>query len=372
MRIGIVTPFFYPFDGGAERLVLHLAEELAKKHEVDVFTSDRKGHKIISIKEEKFGRITINRCTTYLRYGSYFSLYPSLILKLASKKLDVVHVYGVGFLQQEIAAIVKKIISPRTKFFVTPIGPFMALSSYEIWQAVLKRVYMPLLKLANNVYGTAIALNPYQKFWFKDYRLKNFKLIPCGILAKVIAKKTRQRSDLAVCYLGRVQKYKGIDQVIKVLPDLKKKFPQIKFFVVGPDAGDLSRLSNLAKELSVSDRVIFTGEVSEEEKFRVLDKCSIFIFPSEWEAFGIATLEAMARGLPIISTKTEGGRFLVEDGVNGYLFEFNNLMELKEKLTKLLSDGMLCRKIAENNIAKAKKFIWSDLAEDLEKVYEYD
>jgi glycosyltransferase involved in cell wall biosynthesis len=72
----------------------------------------------------------------------------------------------------------------------------------------------------------------------------------------------------------------------------------------------------------VDKNVIFTGEIDEHEKYEILDISEIFVFPSAWEAFGIVLLEAMAYKNSIISTKTEGGNYLIKPGENGYLYDF--------------------------------------------------
>jgi glycosyltransferase involved in cell wall biosynthesis len=365
MRIGIVTPFFYPFDGGAERNALFLAKELAKKHHVEVFTSDRKDSNVLKKKYEILNGIQIHRCKTLFRYGHYFSIYPSIITKLILNKFDVIQVHGQGFFQQDLAVAIKKLFSPKTKFFNTPHGPFMALEQYKNWQKILKTVYLPLLNVINRIYVAAIAMNPTQQVWLKNCEFKETVLIPAGINQNMIAIKHKAVNSHQLCYVGRIQKYKGLDKVIKVLSEL----PKVKFVAIGADAGDKQRLEMLAKELGVADRVIFTGELSEKEKLEILDESAVFVFPSEWEAFGIAMLEAMARGLPIVSSKTEGGNFLIKNGENGYLFESKNLAELKNKLKMILSDKKLQETMSKNNIAKAKSFLWEKLCKDLEKLF---
>ena len=73
MKIGIITTYFYPFRGGAESNAYNLAKELSKRHEVHVFTSDRKKSAIIQKKEEKIGNIQVHRTKTWFRYRYYFA-----------------------------------------------------------------------------------------------------------------------------------------------------------------------------------------------------------------------------------------------------------------------------------------------------------
>ena len=153
------------------------------------------------------------------------------------------------------------------------------------------------------------------------------------------------------------------------MPDLIKITPNMLFLAIGKDAGDKERLDKLAKELNVYNNIIFTGEVSEDEKLALLELSDIFVFPSEWEAFGIAMLEAMARGNAVVSSKTEGGQYLIEEGKNGFLYNYQDLTELKEKLAVLIKSDALRKKMQKANIKKAKSFLWPNIAKKLEEVY---
>jgi len=178
-------------------------------------------------------------------------------------------------------------------------------------------------------------------------------------------KKYNLKNKFVISYLGRIQKYKGLEQVIKIMPKLNKN---VAFLCMGKDAGDLNRLKNLANKLNVNDRIIFTGEISDNEVLAGLNSSKIFILPSEWEAFGISILQAMAQGNAIISTNTEGGRFLVKKE-NGFLYNYGDLKDLENKIKVLIADKKPLIKISKINKEKAKQFLWNNISKDLEKVY---
>ena len=138
MKIGFITTYFYPFTGGAEANCYYLAKELSKDHEVHIFTSDRKDNRIIKNKEEKLDNLNIHRSRTLFRYRYYFAFYPSLLINLLKYNLDIIHVHSLGFLWHDKGIFIKKLFSPKTKFIITPHGPFMALKNYPLWQKILK------------------------------------------------------------------------------------------------------------------------------------------------------------------------------------------------------------------------------------------
>ncbi len=379
MKIGILTTYFYPAIGGVESVILNQALELAKTHEVHVFTSDRKKENIFK-KEEIYKNIYIHRSKTLFRYKYYLAFYPGLIKNLLKYKLDIVHVHSIGFFQQDIAVLIKKLFAPKTKFICSPYGPFMALKTYSPFQRLLKKIYLPFEKLVNKIYSVFIEINSYQYEQLKYYGIDKDKLRlitpaagedifkPANKKIKDnLIKKFNLKNKFIITYMGRIQKYKGLDQVIKCLPEAKK-IKDVIFVAIGENADDKQRLTDIAKSLGVEKNLVFTGRVNEEEKNALLELSEIFIFPSEQEAFGIAMLEAMAKGNAVISTKTEGGRFLIKSE-NGFLYNFQDVEDLKQKLLNLIKKPSLMKKMQINNSKKAKNFTWKKVNKKLIDLY---
>jgi len=369
MKIGFLINYFYPMNGGAENNCYYLAKELAKKHEVHIFTSLIKGTK----KYEIINNIHIHRYKTLFRYRYYLSFTPGLI-DVLNYDLDVLHLHSFGFLYHDLIMLLKSLTS-NTRLINTPHGPFMALKNYTFFENVFKIIISNFERIINDKYDKVIQVNPLQYEWLTNYGIEKEKIVfvPNGIAEdsfkkvdnKRFIKKYNLKNKFIISYLGRIQEYKGLDQIIRILSKLRK---DVVFLVMGKDAGDLKRLKNLSKELNVEDRVFFTGEISDEEVIQGLSSSKIFTLPSEWEAFGISILQAMAQGNAIISTKTEGGRFLI-DKENGFLFNYRDLKDLENKIKVLIADKSSLKKISKANIKKARQFLWKNIAKDLEKVY---
>jgi glycosyltransferase involved in cell wall biosynthesis len=371
MKIGFLIEYFYPVNGGAENNCFYLARELAKNHEVHVFTSDRKDNKIFK-KEEIVEGIKIHRYKNICRYKYYLTFTPGF-LNILKYDLDILHVHSFGFLWHDFIVLLKKF--SRTRLVNTPHGPFMALPKYNFLESIFRNIIVFKEFFINKIYDVVIQVNPEQYKWIVKYGVSRsrIKYVPNGISENIFDKvytnsfvgKYNLKNKFVVSYLGRIQKYKGLDQVIKILPKLDKK---IVFLAMGRDEGDKKRLITLAKKLNIENRVIFTGEISDVDKLVGLDASEVFIFPSEWEAFGIVVLEAMARNNAIISTKTEGGNFLVGKD-NGFLYDLGDLKVLREHIEVLFKNRKLRENMKKNNLEKSKEFLWENVAKDLEKVY---
>jgi phosphatidyl-myo-inositol dimannoside synthase len=131
--------------------------------------------------------------------------------------------------------------------------------------------------------------------------------------------------------LGRLsssERYKGIDEVLELLPKLTEEIANVAYLVVG-DGNDRQRLERNAKSLAIEEHVLFTGYIPESEKpdhYRLADA---FVMPGRGEGFGIVYLEAMACGVPVVASKVDASREVVRDGELGILVDPDDPHEVR-------------------------------------------
>ncbi len=377
IKIGYITKYFYPLKGGAENYILNLALlAIRDGHEVHVFTTNRKGKEKLKVGITTFRGITIHRCRNWLNFRLYFFFAPSLLFEILKTDLDLIHVSGFGFLWNDIVLIIKKFFSRKTKFINTPHGPFMALSKARLFEKLLKSTYTFIQRFFLNwLYDFVLQDSTFQWQWIVKYGIAKNKIVhvPVGIPEEIVSKKIdeQQKMDFIKKYklekkyvistLSRIDKYKGFHHVIEILPKILKKHKNLVYLIMGRDEGFLRELKSLAERKKVKSNVCFIENISESEKYVALFLSNIFIFPSQWEAFGIAMVEAMSMGNAIISTKTEGGRLLITEGVNGYLYEFGDTNGLFEILNYLLENKSIVENMKVENINKAKNYTWENI-----------
>jgi len=116
--------------------------------------------------------------------------------------------------------------------------------------------------------------------------------------------------------------YKGVDVTIRALPQIAEVFPEVKYLVIGR-GDDQPRLAQLAKDLGVSDRVVFAGFVATEELMQHYRLADAYIMPSQ-EGFGIVYLEAMACQVPVLSGDDDGSADPLQDGKLGWRVPHRN------------------------------------------------
>jgi len=381
LKIGYLITYFYPYKDGMENNCYSSAVEMAKLgHEVHIFTSDRRDNIILKKKYEIHKGIHIHRSKTILRYRHYLDFSPNIVLNVLKANLDILHVHAFGFPLYDLTILIKKFLEPKLKILNTPHGPFMALTSYPFWQKALGNLYAGIEYPINRIYDAVIQVNDRQSSWMirDGVRKKRIKYVPntipksmfIKVSNKDFVKKYKLKNKIVIGNIGRVMEYKGQHHIIQALPGIIKKYPNVVFFSMGRDKDNwIEYCKKLAKELGVEKHVIFRGEYPDEEKPIALDAVDIFAHPSNWEAFGIVTLEAMARGCPIVSTDTEGSLFLVKKE-NGFIHKWNDVKQLQKYLLKLIEDKKLRKQMSKTNKEKALTFENSYVAKNyLEPIY---
>jgi len=140
------------------------------------------------------------------------------------------------------------------------------------------------------------------------------------------------------------ERYKGADEAIRAVAQLRSAFPDIHLVAVG-SGDDLPRLRALAAELQIRDRVHFLEQLSREEIAACYARADLFALPSTGEGFGLVFLEAMAFSKPVVGAACGGTTDVVEDGVNGLLVPPGDAGALARALDRLLRDESLRTKL---------------------------
>lgn len=151
---------------------------------------------------------------------------------------------------------------------------------------------------------------------------------------------------LSVTRLGIADTYKGVDVMLRALPAVLKKHPEVSYVVVG-GGSDRPRLEKLARELDLEKRVEFCGEVEGDKLHALYAGADVFVLPSPNEGFGIVFLEAMSYGLPVVAGRAGGTLDVVRHGETGLLVPPEQPAALAEALNGLLDDASRRRILGE-------------------------
>ena len=190
---------------------------------------------------------------------------------------------------------------------------------------------------------------------------------------QVVRRRHKLGEDLTLLTLGRLQRRKGQDMVIKALPRVRDEFPTVKYLIVGTGE-EYEYLTQLAKSHGVSDNVVFVGSVADSERAGYYAACDVFVMPNrqigpDVEGFGIVFLEAGAAGKPVIGGQSGGTGEAIRDGVNGVRVDGENVEAIAAAIIELLADSGKARAMGERGKRWVETtFTWESIVKQTRKV----
>lgn len=172
-------------------------------------------------------------------------------------------------------------------------------------------------------------------------------------------------SDLVILFVSNNWERKGLATIIEAIS--KTKIQKIKLILVG--RGNAKRFISLAGNNNINTgNITFTGRTADVEKYYGMS--DIFILPSRYEPFANVCLEAMACGLPVVTTKTNGASELIKEGANGFILENWNDSDRLSELIKKLNDKRILEDMGHNAADTAISYTWDKHIKETNDVFE--
>jgi len=168
-------------------------------------------------------------------------------------------------------------------------------------------------------------------------------------------------------FAGRLMPWKGVEALLFVLAELKKNFSDIIFEVLG-DGPESDHLKKIVRKLNLEQNVKFRGRVSEEESHKIFARSTIFVLNTNYEGLPHSVLNAMACGLPVITTNIGGNVEVVENEVNGLLVPYNDKPAWLGAIARLLNDEALQAKFVASSQKTLENFKWDKLVNETMEV----
>jgi glycosyltransferase involved in cell wall biosynthesis len=166
-------------------------------------------------------------------------------------------------------------------------------------------------------------------------------------------------------FVGRLNKYKNIQNLINFIPNITKKFPNAHLSIVG--TGDyLEDLQKLVSNLMVSDKISFLGHLETEQLKIKYAESDIYVSSSLKEAYPVPPMEAMGCGKPILLSNIPAHQEIISQSSAGYTFSLDNQEDFLKKLELILKEKNMMTK---NAIKFSKKYDWENIALRISKIY---
>ncbi len=355
MRIGIVC---YPTFGGSGVLATELGKALADKGHLVHFITYQQPVRLTEYNANIFYHEV--RVTTYplFDYPPYeTALSSTMVDVIINHQLDLLHVHY-AIPHASAAYMAKKIVA--TQGISIPV--ITTLHGTDITLVGRDKTLAPVVAFSINESDaiTAVSENlrdeTYEIFDIK----KEIEVIPNFVdlsrfhkkaidpFRKVIA----PNNERIVVHASNFRKIKRVLDVVRIFAEVNKHIPSKLLFVGdGPDRHDAE---NLCRELGICDDIRFIGKQEQIEE--ILAVSDLFLLPSEYESFGLAALEAMAAGVPLVSSDAGGLPEININGRTGFMSPVGDVASMSRQAITILENDDVLKTFKTNALEQAKKF----------------
>ena len=370
MKIAIVC---YPTFGGSGVVATELGLELARRgHEIHFITYRQPVRLALLNPNVFYHEVNVPEYTLF-----YYQPYE---LALSSKLVDMVKLYGIelmhvhyaiphayaGYMAKQMLkdeGIDIPMVTTLHGTDITLVGshPFyksavtFSINKSDFVTSVSESLKQDTLKLFNIKREILVIPN-----FIELNKNREDSSIPCH--RSVMAKSNQK----IITHISNFRKVKRIPDVIEVFYKIQQKL-DVKLMMVG-DGPEKEEAEILCEKLGISNRVIFFGNSNEVD--RILSYTDLFLLPSETESFGLAALEAMAWGVPVISSNSGGLPEVNYEGFSGFLSDVGNITEMAENAIKILEDESKLLHFKKNALEVSTKFDIKNILPLYESLYQ--
>jgi glycosyltransferase involved in cell wall biosynthesis len=404
MKILFLSDDFPPSSLGGAGIVAHeLAVGLSKiGHEIFVITTTRN-------KSEE-GKSSLDGLKIFKIYGRYnprwqswLGTYNPFVVSRFRKIIkevcpDVVHAHNIHYYLSYYSL---KLVKKYSKAVFLTVHDVMLINFGKLLPKTDKYIYK--ISIAEQIANAGKRYNPFRNLLIQHYLKYVDKIFTVSNSLKKILEingisntetvyngidvdewemdrkkidefkqKYNPNKKTVIIFSARLIEAKGGDQLIQALALVNNDFPDFILLVVGKEWAYTEKIKKMSQNLNISEKVIFTGYLKEDELKLAYNVADISIFPSLcFESFGMGNLEAMACKKPAISSYFGGPSEVVIDGETGYLINPNNVKLMAEKILDLLENPEKAIKFGKTGHIRARdKFSLTKHIEETLKWYQ--
>lgn len=369
----IQTPVrFYPAIGGVENHVLHIAVELARdNYEVEVVCANEPNSLLSEYKNIKINRLF------WLFKITNTNIALSLPFTLLFKSFDIVHTHMPTPWFADWSVLIAKL--RRKKSIITIHNDIQKSGFFAklITDIYLNTIFSLTLRFVDRI----IIVNPNWRvaFQYTNKILLHYESkivsIPNGVDIDLFRQKRelplKSNSEvLFVSILDKHHKFKGLEYLIESMVDVVSNIPNVKLTIVG--AGELVDVyKQLVIDKNLKNNIVFVGEKKNDELVEFYSHADLFVLPSiDTEGFGLVLLEALASGVPVITTPMAGISKEIDLYKVGVVVPVKDCKKLSEVIIKLLNNNEMRNQMSVNAIDMIKNlYDWKIIIKRLKVIY---
>lgn len=351
MNIGMVSPYSWDFPGGVNRHVEQLSNHLrGRGHEVTVIApGGRSGGGFFSV-GGSFA-VSANQSKANISFGPGAALRIRGVLR--ETPFDVLHLH--------------EALIPSASMLALLFSPCATLATFHAARekgALGYSLARPLLRPLAGKIDVRAVVSPAARDLVSRYFPGEYRVLPNGVdtgtfTADGPVLEGLEEGAFHLVFVGRAEPRKGLEVLLRALPLVREKHPEVRLLVAGVEEPAEKR-----------DGVVWMGRLPDGLIPAAYRSAKMMVSPAlGMESFGIVLIEAMACGVPVVASDIPGYRAVVEDGVQGTLFPPGDHEALARALLRLVEEGAERERMAAAAPARAERFSWHNLVEDVEAAY---
>ncbi|SIR87107.1 glycosyltransferase family 4 protein [Williamsia sterculiae] len=361
MKIGMICPYSFDIPGGVQAHVVELAQVFIERgHEVSVLAPAGDDVElpdyVVSVGPAL--AIPYNGSVSRVNFGP--KAYAKLRQWLLDERFDVLHVHepnapSISMLSLMVAN-----------------GPIVTTFHTSTTKSLWLKLFQGILRPYHERIVGKIAVSELARRWQMESLGSDAVEIPNGIHVSMFADARPLEGypspGRSLLFLGRYDEpRKGIDVLIRALPLVVERYPDLRVLVVG--GGNERELRRRAGELA--DHLVFLGQVDDQTKARALRSVDAYCAPNlGGESFGIVVVEAMAAGAAVVASDLNAFRRVLDNGRAGTLVEVGNPESLAAGILAVLDDDALRLRLTDRARACAARYDWPRVADEILRVYD--
>jgi len=391
-KVCFISPEYWPLTGGTGSYVYYLSNELLKNgHKIYVVTGSNQTQDIKVNPQLDVSFLKIPKMPIVKSFMLAGNSYRKLQSVRETANVDIIHPQ-----------------LPLTPSFAVPpnFGKTLVCTVHSTWKGEAEAIRgEPYMRLnANEKFLVSfnwflrifeagmlhrarkiIAVSNFTKWELTNYYKipeRKIKVIHNGVdinkfkpaedKRKVKAELGFNPDDIAIVSVGRLYARKGLFTLIQSIPAVIKRFPNAKFIISGKGQSDeMKKLIAHAERIGVKNNIIFTGYYPDKKLPKLYQAADVFAFSTFYEHHPFAVLEALATGLPVVTTTVGGISETIESGRNGFLVEPFNEKQFADKILYLLEHSGFAAEmgtLARKNVVE--QLDWRIVVKDAMRVYE--
>jgi glycosyltransferase involved in cell wall biosynthesis len=392
LKVCFISPEYWPLSGGTGAYVYYLSNELLKNgYKIYVVTGSNQAQDI---------QVNPQLDVAFLKIPKMPIIKSFMLAAASNRKLDSVrNTANIDIIHPQL---------PLTPNFAVPpnFGKAVVCTVHSTWKGEAEAIRGEPYSRLNANEKFLVSFNWFLRFFeegmlararriiavshFTKWELTNYYKIPESKIRvihngvdvnkfKPVVDKRRVKEelgfnpdDIAIVSVGRLYARKGLFTLIESMPAVVKRFPNANFIISGKGQSDeMHKLIAHAERLGVKNNIVFTGYYPDKKLPLLYQAADVFAFSTFYEHHPFAVLEALATGLPVVTTTVGGIPETINSGKNGFLVEPFNPRQFSEKILYLLEHPTFAAEMG----AQARKTIvenydWRIVVKDAMKVYD--